>query len=91
VPYFQEGSTYDEIIRWIPTLTREEIAVAEDYYLKHKDELLEQDRRIRAHTEEQMRSQRLRLPVEDPPQRLARMRELLRKRLEEKNGEGYPG
>lgn len=91
VPYFQEGSTYDEIIRWIPTLTHEEIAVAERYFLEHKEKLLEQDRRIRTHTEEQMRLQRLRFPEEDSQTRLARMRELLRKRLEEKNGEGHPG
>jgi hypothetical protein len=29
VPYFQEGCSYDEIIRWIPTLTHDEIAVVE--------------------------------------------------------------
>jgi uncharacterized protein (DUF433 family) len=32
VPYFQDGCTYDEIIRWLPSLTHEEIAVIEDYY-----------------------------------------------------------
>jgi uncharacterized protein (DUF433 family) len=91
VPYFQEGSTYDEIIRWIPTLTHEEIAVAECYYRQHKAKLLEQDCRIRAHRDEQIRSQQIRLPVDDRPERLQRMRDLLRKRLEEQNGEGYPG
>jgi hypothetical protein len=39
--------THDEIIRWIPTLTVEEIAVVEHYYWQHKDELNEEDRRIR--------------------------------------------
>ena len=29
VPYFQAASSYDEIIRWIPSLTHEEIAVVE--------------------------------------------------------------
>jgi uncharacterized protein (DUF433 family) len=47
VPYFQEGCSPDEIIRWIPTLTHEEIAVVETYYREHKAELDEQDRRIR--------------------------------------------
>ena len=47
VPYFQEGCTYDEIIRWIPTLTAEEIAVVEQYYRDHKEELNEEDRLIR--------------------------------------------
>ena len=47
VPYFQEGCSYDEIIRWIPALSHEEIAVVEHYYLAHKEELDEQDCRIR--------------------------------------------
>jgi hypothetical protein len=39
VPYFQENCSHDEILRWIPTLTREEIAVVEQYYRDHKKEL----------------------------------------------------
>ena len=91
VPYFQRGCSYDEIIHWIPTLTHEEIAVVERYYQQHKDALDEEDRRLRAYREEQIRLQRLRFPEEDPQLRLARMKELLQKRLQEKNGEGHPG
>lgn len=47
VPYFQEGCSHEEIIRWIPTLTPEEIAVVERYYREHKEELDEEDRLIR--------------------------------------------
>jgi len=47
VPYFQDGCSFDEIIRWIPTLTAQEIAVVEQYYRQHKDQLDEQERRIR--------------------------------------------
>jgi uncharacterized protein (DUF433 family) len=47
VPYFQEGCPSDEILRWIPTLTHEEIAVVEQYYREHKEELDEEDRHIR--------------------------------------------
>ena len=47
VPYFQEGCNDSEIMRWIPTLSREEIAVAESYYRAHKVELGAEDRRIR--------------------------------------------
>ena len=50
VPYFQEGCSYDEILRWIPTLTHEEIAVVEHYYQEHKATLDEEDRRIRERT-----------------------------------------
>lgn len=48
VPYFQEGCTYEEIQRWIPTLSAEEIAVVENYYRAHQPELDEEDQRIRA-------------------------------------------
>ena len=47
VPYFQDRCTYDEIIRWIPSLSREEIEVVERYYLDHKKTLDEEDQSIR--------------------------------------------
>ena len=62
VPYFQEGCSYDEIIRWIPTLTDDEIAVVENHYLQHKDELDDYESRVRAHRAEHIRLQRLRFP-----------------------------
>jgi uncharacterized protein (DUF433 family) len=48
VPYFQRGCSYDEIVCWIPTLTHEEIAVVEQYYREHKEELDAEDEQIRA-------------------------------------------
>src|SRR5438270_7821999 len=87
VPYFQQGTSYDEIIRWIPILTHEEIAVVDRYYLAHKQELDEQDRRIRERTEERVRLQRLRFP--EPPgtfeERLARLQKRFEERRQEKN------
>jgi uncharacterized protein (DUF433 family) len=62
VPYFQEGCPYDEIIRWLPSLTHEEIGVVHRYYRQHKAELDEHECRVRAHRAEQVRTQRLRLP-----------------------------
>jgi len=47
VPYFQEGCAHDEIVRWIPTLSHEEIDVVERYYRAHQAELDEEDRQIR--------------------------------------------
>jgi hypothetical protein len=47
VPYFQEGCSPAEIIRWIPVLKAEEIAVALAYYRDRQAELDEQDRQIR--------------------------------------------
>jgi uncharacterized protein (DUF433 family) len=52
VPYFQEGCSNEEIIRWIPTLTPEEIAVVQNYYRAHQQDLDEEDRMIRAHSTE---------------------------------------
>lgn len=91
VPYFQEGCSYDEIIRWIPTLSHEEIVVVERYYREHKEELDEEDRRIREYVDEQIRLQRLRFPDEHREVRLARMREFVRQRQEKRNGEGAAG
>src|SRR5260221_5882056 len=81
VPYFQEGCSYEEIIRWIPTLTVEEIAVVEHYYRKHQAELDEEDRLIRERTEERVRQQRQRIPEFEgtPEERLTRLSGLLEK------------
>ncbi len=49
VPYLQEGCSYDEVIRWIPSLSQEEIAVVESYYREHKEELDEYEVRVRAY------------------------------------------
>ena len=32
VPYLQKGCTYDEILRWMPALSLEEISVIDRYY-----------------------------------------------------------
>jgi uncharacterized protein (DUF433 family) len=52
VPYFQERCSYEEIIRWIPTLTAAEIAVAERYYRDHQVALDKEDRLIRERSAE---------------------------------------
>jgi uncharacterized protein (DUF433 family) len=91
VPYFQKACAYEEIIRWLPTLTAAEIAVVERYYREHQAELDEEDKQIRAYVAEQIRLQRLRFPEEPREVRLARMKETLRRRRKERNGEGHPG
>jgi uncharacterized protein (DUF433 family) len=47
VPFFQEGCSDQEIRRWIPSLTLQEISVAEAYYREHKMELDKESARIR--------------------------------------------
>jgi uncharacterized protein (DUF433 family) len=92
VPYFRGGCSHEEIIRWIPTLTSEEIAVVEAYYRRHKDELDEKDRRVEEYREEQTRLQRLRFsPLEGTKEQImSQLRERLRRHIEEKNGARHP-
>jgi uncharacterized protein (DUF433 family) len=91
VPYFQKGCSYSEISRWIPSLSCEEVAVVERYYREHQQELDEEDRRIRAYVAEQIRLQRQRFPEEPREVVLARMKERLRQRQQERNGTRHPG
>ena len=93
VPYFQKGRSFEEIMRWIPILTHEEIAAIKRFYLDHKDEFDEKDRRARERRADQIRLQRLRFPEsnETPEETKARLRRILEKRRQEKNGEGHPG
>ncbi|MEX0717379.1 MAG: DUF433 domain-containing protein [Planctomycetaceae bacterium] len=92
VPYFQQGCSCDEIIHWIPTLSCEEVAVAEAYYRAHREELDEEDRRIRERIEEEARKQREQDPLanETREERLRRMRQLLESRRESHRA-GHPG
>jgi uncharacterized protein (DUF433 family) len=48
VPYFQDGCSHQEILRWMPSLSGEEIAVVEQYYRAHQPALDEEDRQIKA-------------------------------------------
>ncbi len=86
VPYFQQGCSYDEIIRWIPSLSREEIAVVECYYRAHKDALDEYERGVMAYREEKIQEQRRCFPEreESHAERLARLTDLLRQRRQER-------
>src|SRR6266481_654812 len=87
VPYFQQGCSHKEIVRWIPSLTHEEISVVERYYQQHKAELDKEDRQIREYRDEQIRLQRIRFPQFEGTheERTARLRELLEKRRQERN------
>jgi Protein of unknown function (DUF433) len=93
VPYFQDGCSHDEIIRWVPSLTHEEIKIVECYYRQHKDELDEYESRVRAYRAEQIRLQRLRFPEREGSrhERLAQLRQLLQQRRQETSGEGTRG
>jgi uncharacterized protein (DUF433 family) len=93
VRYFQKGCPYEEIIRWIPTLKCEEIAVAERYYLDHKDHFDERERDACARRAEAIRLQRMKFPELHgaKEEHVARLQRLLEQRRREGNGEGDPG
>ena len=91
VPYFQTGCSYGEIMRWIPSLSEEEIVVAEAYYRDHREELDEEDRRMKAYRQEQIRGQQDRFPEEERKVRLERMKRLVSERRQETDGARNPG
>jgi uncharacterized protein (DUF433 family) len=77
VPYFQEGCSHAEIIRWIPTLTSAEIDVVETYYRKHKNELDDEDRRIRERSKQRKNPDWVeQIAAESRATRRARLQEL---------------
>jgi uncharacterized protein (DUF433 family) len=93
VPFFQRGCTLEEIQRWMPTLSPEEIAVVERYYQEHRAALDAQDQRIRQRTAERIQEQQQRFPQFNGTreERLARLRQALEKKRQERNGERHSG
>ena len=92
VPYLQLKYSYGEILRIMPTLSVEEIQAVERYFEEHRNEVMEEDRRIRersatrrnpSHVEALLRRSR--------EKRLAIEERLRQNGHEDGNGAGYPG
>ncbi len=85
VPYLQAGCPDEEIMRWLPTLNKEEVAVFRDYYRAHQQACDEKERAVREYREEQIRLQRLRFPEsqETSEERFQRLRKLLDERSQQ--------
>jgi uncharacterized protein (DUF433 family) len=47
LPYYREGASNDEIRRWIPSLTDDEIALLKDYIREHYEEVLQTEKEIK--------------------------------------------
>lgn len=47
LPYHREGASNEEIRRWLPSLTDEEIALLKNYILEHHEEVLQAERDIK--------------------------------------------
>jgi uncharacterized protein (DUF433 family) len=56
LPYHREGASNDEIRRWMPSLTDDEIALVRDYIRTHHEEVLESEKEIKAY-HDRMRAQ----------------------------------
>ena len=86
VPYFQNNLSFEDIARWMPTLSQEEVSVLKQYYAEHQQEMDEADRQARLRREDQIRQQRMKFPELNgsPEERKARLRELLEKHRQEK-------
>lgn len=92
VPYLQLNCSYDEIRRIMPILSVAEIQAIECYVEAHRDEVMEEDLRIREqsaarrnppHIEELLRRSR--------EKRLALQEQLRNHRPEDGNSAGHPG
>jgi hypothetical protein len=92
VQYLRYDWPYEEIVKIITSLTRDEFALIESYYRAHKEELDAEDDRVDAYHEEQLQIQRERFPMPDETteERIARFRKIIQKRQQEANGEGAP-
>jgi len=93
IPYFQDGCSVPEILRWLPTLNPEEIEVVRRHYLAHQEMFDEMDREATAYREEQIRLHRLRFPEPEGTleERIERLRKLAAERKKERASEGTVG
>jgi hypothetical protein len=96
--WLHRGYGWDHIQKSMPTLTRAEFDVVMDYVNQHREELAEKDRLADEHHARKLAEQEARGGIFTPPdpnstleERVARIKEKLRKKLAEKNGEGHPG
>lgn len=92
VPYFQDNCSDDEIIRWVPVLTAEEVAVVRQYYLDHRAVLDEQDRRIRERSAQRRNPPEVEAIIRRGSEKMAALREEFarRKQSTERNGDQPP-
>ena len=89
LPYYREGTSNEEICRWIPSLTDEEIAVLKKYIRDHYEEVLKAEQEIKEYHDRMRASQPAwtrttnHLSIDE---RRALLREKLLKRKAEENG-----
>jgi hypothetical protein len=57
-PFFRDGEDYETILRWMPTLSREALMVAEEFIRAHRTEIEEAYRRDQEETERRSAAQK---------------------------------
>lgn len=89
LPYYRDGASNDEIRRWIPSLTDDEIAVLKDYIGTHYQEVLHTEKEIKAYHDRMRAVQPAWTRANDHlsiDERRARLLEKLMQRKVEQNG-----
>jgi uncharacterized protein (DUF433 family) len=89
LPYYREGASNEEIRRWIPALSDEEIALLKDYIRDHYEEALEAEKRIKAYHDRLRAAQPEWTRANDhlsTEERRALLKAKLAQRMAEKNG-----
>jgi hypothetical protein len=80
LPYYREGASNDEIRRWIPSLSDEEIALLRDYIRDHLEEVIQAEKDIKAY-HDRMRAQQPAWTHANDALSLEERRVLMRKNL----------
>jgi hypothetical protein len=89
LPFYRENVSNDEIRRWLPMLSDEEIGVLKDYIRCNFDEVVKAEQRIKAFHGTQRAAQPAWTRANDhltPGERIALLREKAANRKSEKNG-----
>jgi uncharacterized protein (DUF433 family) len=89
LPYYREGASNDEIRRWIPSLSDDEIALLKDYIRDHLEEVIQAEKDIKAY-HDRMRAQQPAWTRGNDALSLEERRALLQKKLAERK-EGSNG
>lgn len=93
LPFVRDGASNDEIRRWIPSLSDEEIALVKAYIREHYDDVLATEQEIKAHHDRLRAAQPGWTRTFDQlslEERRALMKEKLPRRSAEQNGAHDP-
>ncbi len=85
LPYYRQGASNEEIRRWLPSLSDDEIALLKDYIHDHWEEVLRAEKDIKAH-HDRLRAQQPAWTHANDALSLDERRALVREKLAERQG-----